>query len=1377
MVRRRGPFFTRYPAILFWVRRPVTLAALVAVAAGAPPARADWQVRGHDRAAVVDQAARALAERPDDDALARRLVATAGKAGQERLRAQFHDQAEAAPPRYAAVAAYAQLALALHDFDEAARAFDRALKLRPASGPALAGKALALASGGKHAEALEAFDQALRRDLAPRERRRLLAAELGLLAPEDLEREIEVRRALCALDPRDDAAAERLADALERAGRPAEAADVLEARIPSGRAAERLDLALRAAMLRDAGGDSAKAAAALSALLRQLPPSASDRRREVWTRAIEVARNANTLPALAGELARAPGAVEWEMLSRVRDELGDLEGALEAGNEAQARQRQNVELGRRIVALLERLGREEEATAAYEALARMAPREPRWAVELVEREFRLHQRKLAEDHFDRAAARFADNPAGLAQLAELASRWGQDRRALAAWERVRRLDPRNELAILGLGEVQFQRGHKDAALRAWQALRDKERVPAAGHLRYAEVLLEHDLALEALVEVQRAQALDPKQTRPHRLMAEILERQRKLSDAVREWEIVLAMSAGPTGAAERHEARARILALLARESRGQLQARIRRLEDEVRRNPGDREQALFLTEAQQRDGNVPGAIATLRGIVERDTQRGGSSGPPATPGEAQPAPVSDDARAEVVLTLVRLLRRTGQIDEAVRRLEDLARLVPARARDAYVQIADIKLGRYDESGALAHAERAARLAPGDGQTLARIAEIEERAGDDGRALTTYRQAFARDGNPAAAFALARLLERRGQAREAADVLRQLLRTATDDEVVAEAGRRAIEVEEYIGRLAELERVVGGAIFSGQKGPAYRRVLVEVLRHLLPALYRADPGDAAAAEERTRIAQHGLRPLLELLTESEEDPDRTLIELLGMLGNRDAAPALARIAEAPGRIDRARVATAAEAQLAAVIALGRLGDERGREVLETLAAAPDAGMRAVAVWALGRIGEARSSPALVRALQDPRSDVAAMACLGVGRSRDGRAVTLLADVAADSSRPLRLRRAAIAGLALAGDRAATPALLALAETGDEELERAAAVALGTLRDPRALGTLLARALAPAHGRDADSEAALAALDTWAGGATLTDEARAIEGNRLEVDALLAALLARPPAADRGPLWIDRRPEIQQALGAALEHGGPARTRALEALDGRSDGPGLSPLAPGGDAPLPAPAAQAIREVAGALRGRVAPLLDDPDPRTQALALRVLAKTGDARVTPARVAAALGSRAEAPREAAAWAVRWAAHTAPESLPALAHALAGVLAEAGPWESRLAAVAALAEVGPAGAAALERALADESPLVRAAAAEALAPADGATSVLAAAAGDPVAAVRAAVALALRNRQAPAAHAALERLARDDSLRVRRAATELGQAPPARP
>ena len=398
-------------------------------------------------------------------------------------------------------------------------------------------------------------------------------------------------------------------------GGPAEAAALLEARdAPAG--GRWFERGLRVAELRDAAGDGARATETLATLLARLPRADAERRRQAWTLAVAVARHLHPLPDLAAALARDPGPVEWDFLGQVRDELGDLEGALEAERRA-AGTHPGPELGRRIAALLDRLGRDDEAVAVYEDLARRAGDDPSWALELVERELRRGRRKQGEAHFDRAAARFAGSPSAMIRLAELAGRWGEDERARAAWERVLRLAPRDEQALLGLGETQFAAGKRELALKTWRGLRGRA-AGVAGHLRLAEVLLEHDLLPEALAEAQEARAHAPKEARVHRLLAQILERQRQTDAAVREWEAALELSPGAGQAAERHEARARILALLARASRARLDERVRALEERVRLAPGDRETALFLAEAQQRLGNQAGAIATLRAILERD---------------------------------------------------------------------------------------------------------------------------------------------------------------------------------------------------------------------------------------------------------------------------------------------------------------------------------------------------------------------------------------------------------------------------------------------------------------------------------------------------------------------------------------------------------------------------------------------------------------------------------------------------------------------------------------------------------------------------------------------------------------------------------------
>ncbi|MDB4980182.1 MAG: hypothetical protein JWM82_934, partial [Myxococcales bacterium] len=656
--------------------------------------------------------------------------------------------------------------------------------------------------------------------------------------------------------------------------------------------------------------------------------------------------------------------------------------------------------------------------------------------------------------------------------------------------------------------------------------------------------------------------------------------------------------------------------------------------------------------------------------------------------------------------------------------------------------------------ALAHAEQAARLAPRDGEALARVAALEERAGREATASETYRRAFGLDADGSAGLALARLLARAGDAEATSDVLHRLLQTSTDEDVLVEAGRAAIGVDEYLGRLTELERVVAGASYGSPRAPTFRRVRGDVLRRMVPPLYRAAVTDAEARDGLARLGKQATGTLLGLVTEAGAAPDRSDVELLGMLGNADATPVLARLAASPvasAREDAPEgLAIAKDAQVSAVIALGRLGDPRGHDALADLVSAPEARLRAAAIWALGRLGDARDAPALTRALRDARPDVAALASLGLGRLRTSRAVALLVSVAQDAERPLSVRRAALAGLALARDRVATPELIALAMSGDAALDGEALAALGAIRDVRALPLLLARA-ALGDPSAAATRVSFAALEDWSTARPAADEATAIEGDRLDVDAAIAFLSTRtarggaitssasqvgamdsstsrppaiaspashagaiaspPPRAVNQASWSAWRHELEIIVGGALAPGRGHRDRALAALDARDDGLSLGALWPA-DASTPTPEISATLDaLAARIRDRLVQLLDDDDPSTRAHALRLLAKLGDAHVTPSRVVAA-AEGTPLMRDAALFcARRWAART-----PAAASALALALSEAAArtpvpnWPARLGLVESLGALGDAGTSALTRALSDGSPIVRDAARAAL-------------------------------------------------------------------
>jgi HEAT repeat protein len=299
----------------------------------------------------------------------------------------------------------------------------------------------------------------------------------------------------------------------------------------------------------------------------------------------------------------------------------------------------------------------------------------------------------------------------------------------------------------------------------------------------------------------------------------------------------------------------------------------------------------------------------------------------------------------------------------------------------------------------------------------------------------------------------------------------------------------------------------------------------------------------------------------------------------------------------------------------------------------------------------------------------------------------------------------VRVAAIVGLGRTKQRAATPMLFELLDSGDGVLSRAAALALVASDDPRATSGLLLRALSPRRYALADPAAPMAAIDAARTSSSLLDEARRLVPAALDLETLLDL---RPAAghADLAALLRLHSRELQDAIGQALNAGGDARREVLAALDNRNEGPGLGALTEDRDPTRPGPeVANVVREIVQPQADKLVTLLDDPDNHTRATALRLLAKLGDERATPARVVLAVASADGSPQQAAAaiFATGRIVRDHPDAASAFAYALAPFLGDDS-WRRRLTAVEALATVGPSGRAALERARTDRNPFVRA-------------------------------------------------------------------------
>lgn len=648
--------------------------------------------------------------------------------------------------------------------------------------------------------------------------------------------------------------------------------------------------------------------------------------------------------------------------------------------------------------------------------------------------WRAGRQEIVRRTFDRVLVAPATSPAMVKVVAESAGRWGDDRRAERAWREILRRTPGDEGAIIALGEARLQRGDRRGALESWRQLlqRSAPRGRAEGHARLAETLADHEFSEEAAAEAEKAIAIAPRQVRYRRVLAGILERRPGGQSAEDAWLDVLRMARTREGAAVRREARTRLVGLWLRGGAGHVATKVGELLQELRDHPDDEEARLCLVELQLRSDRVEDAAATLKRVLAE-----------------VPAVDNESGVVELGFSLVRILRQKQRTSEATSWLELIAAKFPARARAARLQLADMAAAAHQDERAAALAS-AAREGEGDAPVLSlHAAAVEERAGHLDSASRFYRRALDESGNVAGTLELVGLMARTGaSAEEQRALLRHTVLRATDDEVVNEAGRRAIVLEEALGSLPELATLLAKSsdLREGLPGAgARRRVLALVLTRLVPEVYRT----REQAGELRRLGRIGVRPLLELAASGDDPSAVAAIEALGMLGRPEVVAELNRLlvaddatvemtltergATAPRGISRLRT-TNIDVARALVVALGRLRGEGARGALEAVAVSPRPELDVALLWSLGRVKSRVGAELAHRELARSASELAMVACLTLARVEEEESATTLTEIAADAGRPPALRAAAVLGLALAAGGESTTLFRQLSSAG-------------------------------------------------------------------------------------------------------------------------------------------------------------------------------------------------------------------------------------------------------------------------------------------------------------------------------------------------------
>jgi tetratricopeptide (TPR) repeat protein len=1081
---------------------------------------------------------------------------------------------------------------------------------------------------------------------------------------------------------------------------------------------------------------------------------------ELTGRIIDIFRRKQALGALLAQYEKdwpeaGRGHFEWDTLGKLYEETGAQDKAIGALKRAVARAPWELETQRRLIQLLENSGRDDEALAAYEAVVRAAPGEARFQLDLAERYWRRGQDKKALDALVRLETRFPQDAGVLSAIADMYTRWGKEDLAIAEYERLAKLEPDDPSHLVTLGEQYWTKGDKARALITWKRLIAGGK--ASGFAKLGEVMAEHNQPGEARANFDRAISLDPRNPEHIKARAAFLETQKQYGDALADWERVLDLiGTKVTDRLARRDARRHYVAVVTKI--GGSRENAKKSEWDTRARGGEIEAGYLLVDYYAKRPQKDQPLKALEDLHKR---------------------VPDDQ--DLVLDLVKAYKDQRKFGLAVDTLQELLKVAPSREREIYSLISGIKTEERKDGEAEEWMKKALAKSPNDPAAYEHLAENYVAMQRFADAIAAYEKTISLDPhNSKAQFALAQLYVQGGEPMKAADLLRKVLRTATEEETIGRAGRQAIDLEEMTDTLGELEKVLSPLSFMMAHKPVYRRVLVELYLRYVPRLVERekhgnDDVRKAARTELTRIGGHGLQPLLEALRDEKEvNQQRVAVAVLGHLGNKGAAEPLVHMARVEPPKDARRLGTLQdspdrEVRVDALVAAGRLGDPSVLADVLPLMDHQELAMREAATFALGRSSDKRAVAPLLKALDDRRPSVQVLACLGLAQIDDPRIGPALIKALSDTRKHDGVRAACAYAVGARRITAGVPALLGAIADNRGEAQRLSAWALGQIGEPRSLGPLL-RAYFARAGRS-DDELVWAIGRTSGAGVTPVPLAglaefplRTGKYNLEEAIALVPGPLPKPVANAR--LVVDHADDIARGLGDALAEHRDVIVAVLEDLDGAPAQLALGALAPGtaGDAKLEA----ALATIAQAIEPKVTAQLASDDPKVRALAVSVLAKLdgGSVHGADAAIGRALGDPADQVRGAAMNAVAVLAARRGGAPPELVAALVKALASPG-WGDRRVAALALGKLGEKGdLGALVRAAGDASSFVREAVAHALVNDAQAIEPLLALSHDDVPQVRAAAARSLGSLKDSRAHKRRGELVSDPDPAVRAAA-----------
>ena len=1029
-----------------FLSRAITITLLTGAIAFMPEtapvqAQDEWSVDGGDaRTREIMRRYKVLLEKNPTEGLAfQKLTEMAGGGkGLDRLIKEYEGKVEKNPDKLNYQLILAHLLKKRTRYEDALAAYTRALEIDDESALAYLGRGECLMMLQKNVEATADYEKALSMT-SDRAAKQEILRKLADLA--FAQREWEAAQGyydrLVELDPRNEFLRMEYAQVLVKYRRYDKALEQYEALVKlAGR-----DVKARATTLRDMGdlyekmGDDDKALATYRKAQGYVK-SSNWLYRELEQRIIGVYRRTDRLAEYAEDKAkkwRRPNYDQAMILAALFDELGDEEKAYKYYKTASSKSSRAIDPRVKIIQIMQRRGDNDGVIKAYLSLIRVAPSQARFQFDLAKLYFRNGDRDEATKLLKKIRSRFRRDPDVLVQLADTYMRLGMRDEALDVYKQLVRAEPRNEAYLTSLGEYHYQNGDTQKAVETWERLLDSNLPKPEAHAQLGLVLIEHNMVERGIRHYEKALELAPKDPEIRRGLAIAYELGRYWEKAVATWESLM-VEGSPESLVV--EARGRIINIYRRDNT--LRTKIKEFRAAFEADPPDIEAGFFLAEAYVKLGEDEKAELTWRRIIDADGK-------------------VDAKDIPALMALEKAYSQRSENDKAIKILQQLAELRPARAKDYYHRIAELSLKTYEEDQAVRYAKLALEKNPDDANAHARLADVYARMQRIDEAIASYRVALDLDPRAFGVyFSLAELLLEKGKDDEAAKLYQEVAKKGVDEAMVLHAARRAMALAQTREQLEALEMELAPLVFKTPPMPVYRKIMLEIYGRLTaPLIARRNFGADLDEVERNYLDSLAGRafPILMEAVQSDDIGQRQLaVRMLGELRAPNAGLALARM------VDDEREPL----RLLAAVSVAQIGDERASEPLLRALENNDPTIHNSAAWALGSVGGDKAVKELNALLEGARnSRLQTVAALSLGRIGSKKSVKpLLASLEAAKAQRYNDSLTVMVAYSLGkiGDARAVEPLADVLEKANGAAGDTAAWALGHIGSDRAVEVL-------------------------------------------------------------------------------------------------------------------------------------------------------------------------------------------------------------------------------------------------------------------------------------------------------------------------------